>query len=124
MTDWPSPVWRFEMRGLLVNNEDLLRTNTQLNNEMKRLREQMIEIDRESQARAERIREMEVYERVNGRINGRADVWRSRCLTNSCVVQIEVKDARNMMVEANTQEYAFNFLQQSLKNKIQDAEVH
>lgn len=28
-----------------------------------------------------------------------------------------------MMVEANNQEYAFNFLQQSLKNKIQDAEV-
>lgn len=26
-------------------------------------------------------------------------------------------------MEANTQEYAFNFLQQSLKNKIQDAEV-
>lgn len=49
------------MRGLLVNNEDLLRTNAQLNNEMKRLREQMIEIDRESQTRAERVREMEVY---------------------------------------------------------------
>uniref|UniRef100_A0A3Q1B252 Myosin tail domain-containing protein n=1 Tax=Amphiprion ocellaris TaxID=80972 RepID=A0A3Q1B252_AMPOC len=85
---------RFEMRGLLVNNEDLLRTNAQLNNEMKRLREQMIEMDRESQSMGERCREME----------------------------IEVKQARDMMVEANTQEYAFNFLQQSLKNKIQDAE--
>ncbi|XP_051794925.1 cingulin-like [Acanthochromis polyacanthus] len=85
---------RFEMRGLLVNNEDLLRTNAQLNNEMKRLREQMIEMDRENQAMRERCREME----------------------------IEVKQARDMMVEANTQEYAFNFLQQSLKNKIQDAE--
>lgn len=52
------------MRGLLVNNEDLLRTNAQLNNEMKRLREQMIEIDRELQARDEKIREMEV--RVGG----------------------------------------------------------
>ncbi|KAK2818844.1 hypothetical protein Q5P01_024405 [Channa striata] len=29
---------RFEMRSLLVNNEGLLRTNTQLNNEMKRMR--------------------------------------------------------------------------------------
>lgn len=28
------------------------------------------------------------------------------------------------MVEANTQEYAFNFLEQSLKNRIQDAEVN
>jgi hypothetical protein len=34
-----------------------------------------------------------------------------------------MKEARDVMVEANTQEYAFNFLQQSLKNKIQDAEV-
>ncbi|XP_075885380.1 uncharacterized protein LOC142890323 isoform X2 [Nelusetta ayraudi] len=85
---------RFEMRGLLVNNEDLLRTNAQLNNEMKRLREQMIEIDRELQARDEKIRGME----------------------------IEVTQARSMMVEANSQEYAFNFLQQSLKNRIQDAE--
>ncbi|XP_069016778.1 myosin heavy chain, embryonic smooth muscle isoform [Embiotoca jacksoni] len=85
---------RFEMRGLLVNNEDLLRTNSQLTNELKRMREQMIEMEREGQSMGERYREME----------------------------IEVKGARDMMVEANTQEYAFNFLQQSLKNKIQDAE--
>ena len=39
------------------------------------------------------------------------------------VGQGELKEAREVMVEANTQEYAFNFLQQSLKNKIQDAEV-
>ncbi|KAK2818845.1 hypothetical protein Q5P01_024406 [Channa striata] len=37
-------------------------------------------------------------------------------------MEIEVKEARNIMVEANTQEYAFNFLEQSLKNRIQDAE--
>ncbi|KAM4720610.1 uncharacterized protein FYW61_015965 [Anableps anableps] len=85
---------RFEMRALLVNNEDLLRTNAQLNNELKRTREQMIEIEKESQGLREKCRQME----------------------------IEVKEAREMMVEANTQEYAFNFLQQSLKNKIQDAE--
>ncbi|XP_034048301.1 cingulin-like protein 1 isoform X2 [Thalassophryne amazonica] len=85
---------RFEMRSLLVNNEDLLRTNTQLNNELKRTREQVIDMDRENQSMGERVREME----------------------------IELKNARDIMVEANTQEYAFNFLQQSLKNKIQDAE--
>ncbi|XP_035524339.1 cingulin-like protein 1 [Morone saxatilis] len=85
---------RFEMRGLLVNNEDLLRTNTQLTNELKRMREQMIEMEREKQSMGEKVREME----------------------------IEVKEARNVMVEANTQEYAFNFLEQSLKNRIQDAE--
>lgn len=39
------------------------------------------------------------------------------------ILQIEVKEARNVMVEANNQEYAFNFLQQTLNNKIQDAEV-
>lgn len=54
-------LWRFEMRGLLVNNEDLLRTNTQLNNELKRLREQMIEMERENQSVGERFREMEVW---------------------------------------------------------------
>lgn len=48
------------MRGLLVNNEDLLRTNTQLTNELKRMREQMIEMERESQSMGERFREMEV----------------------------------------------------------------
>ncbi|XP_035996590.1 cingulin-like protein 1 [Fundulus heteroclitus] len=85
---------RFEMRALIVSKEDLLRNNAQLNNELKKTREQMIEIDRETQALRERCREME----------------------------IEVKQARDVMVEANTQEYAFNFLQQSLKNKIQDAE--
>ncbi|XP_047426425.1 uncharacterized protein LOC124997008 [Mugil cephalus] len=85
---------RFEMRGLLVNNEDLLRTNTQLSNEVKRLRDQIMEIERGNQSMGERYRAME----------------------------IEVKQARDMMLEANNQEYAFNFLQQSLKNKIQDAE--
>lgn len=39
------------------------------------------------------------------------------------ILQIEVKEARNVMVEANNQEYAFNYLQQSLNNKLQDAEV-
>ncbi|XP_037835246.1 myosin-9 isoform X6 [Kryptolebias marmoratus] len=85
---------RFEMRALLVNNEDLLRTNTQLNNELKRTREQLIEMEKESHSVRENFRQME----------------------------LEVKQAREMMLEANNQEYAFNFLQQSLKNKIQDAE--
>lgn len=51
---------RFEMRSLLVNNEDLLRTNTQLTNEMKRMREQMIEMEREIQTMGEKYRAMEV----------------------------------------------------------------
>lgn len=48
------------MRSLLVNNEDLLRTNTQLTNEMKRMREQMIEMEREIQTMGEKYRAMEV----------------------------------------------------------------
>ncbi|KAM4634150.1 uncharacterized protein ACJ7VT_009490 [Polymixia lowei] len=85
---------RLEMRTLLVSNEDLLRTNTQLTNENKRMRDRMTEVERECQTMTESYRQME----------------------------IELKEARDMMVEANTQEYAFNFLQQSLKNKLQDAE--
>ncbi|XP_045076098.1 uncharacterized protein LOC121573373 [Coregonus clupeaformis] len=85
---------RLEMRSLLVNNEDLLRTNSTLQIEMKRMRERMIELERDNMAMTERFRVMET----------------------------EMTEARDLMVEANTQEYAFNFLQQSLKNKIQDAE--
>ncbi|RXN24627.1 cingulin 1 isoform X1 [Labeo rohita] len=85
---------RFEMRGLLVNNEDLLRTNTQMQGEMNRLREKIVELESNNNVMLERFRKMEK----------------------------ELKEAREVMVEANTQEYAFNFLQQTLKNKIQDTE--
>ncbi|XP_026110084.1 cingulin-like protein 1 isoform X2 [Carassius auratus] len=85
---------RFEMRGLLVNNEDLLRTNTQMQGETNRLREKIVELESNNNVMQERFRKME----------------------------IELKEAREVMVEANTQEYAFNFLQQTLKNKIQDTE--
>uniref|UniRef100_A0A9J7YDB1 Myosin tail domain-containing protein n=1 Tax=Cyprinus carpio carpio TaxID=630221 RepID=A0A9J7YDB1_CYPCA len=85
---------RFEMRGLLVNNEDLLRTNTQMQGEMNRLREKIVELESNNNVMQERFKKMEK----------------------------EMKEAREVMVEANTQEYAFNFLQQTLKNKIQDTE--
>ncbi|KAL2099667.1 hypothetical protein ACEWY4_004061 [Coilia grayii] len=85
---------RFEMRGLLVNNEDLVRNNAQLQAEMKKMRERMVELESDHNVMVERFRQMEG----------------------------ELREAREVMVEANTQEYAFNFLQQSLKNKIQDAE--
>lgn len=85
---------RFEMRGLLVNNEDLLRTNTQMQGEMNRLRERIVELESNNNVMIERFKQME----------------------------IELTEAREVMVEANNQEYAFNFLQQSLKNKIQDTE--
>ena len=55
-----------------------------------------------------------------GMVEGLMDGWMDDCCL---LLQIEVKEARNVMVEANNQEYAFNFLQQSLNNKIQDAEV-
>ncbi|KAJ8338834.1 hypothetical protein SKAU_G00356200 [Synaphobranchus kaupii] len=85
---------RFEMRNLLVNKEDLLRTNSQLQMEMKRTRENMVEMQRENQQMSDRLRQLEA----------------------------EMKEAREVMVEANTQEYAFNYLQQSLKNQIRDSE--
>lgn len=85
---------RFDMRGLLVNNEDLLRGNSQMQGELNRMRERIVELESNNNVMVERFKQMEV----------------------------ELKEAREVMVEANTQEYAFNFLQQSLKNKIQDAE--
>ncbi|KAJ8007391.1 hypothetical protein DPEC_G00117020 [Dallia pectoralis] len=85
---------RFEMRNLLVNNEGLLRTNTTQQVEMKRMNERMMELERDNSGMQEQFRLMET----------------------------ELKEAREVMVEANTQEYAFNFLQQSLKNKIKDSE--
>ncbi|XP_013994438.2 cingulin-like protein 1 isoform X1 [Salmo salar] len=85
---------RLEMRSLLVNNEDLLRTNSTLQMEMSRMRMRMVELERDNTAMTERFK----------------------------VMEMELTEARGLMVEANTQEYAFNFLQQSLKNKIQDAE--
>ena len=51
---------RFEMRGLLVNNEDLLRTNAQLQGETKRMRDRMQELERDNAAMVERFRLMEV----------------------------------------------------------------
>ncbi|KAF5896879.1 cingulin-like protein 1 isoform X3, partial [Clarias magur] len=85
---------RFEMRNLLVNNEDLLRMNTQLQGELKKMRDRIVELESDNNVMVERFKQVEV----------------------------ELKEAREVMVEANTQEYAFNFLQQSLKNRIQDAE--
>ncbi|XP_066567044.1 myosin-11 isoform X2 [Amia ocellicauda] len=85
---------RFEMRGLLVSNEDMLRTNTQLQGELKRVMDRVVELERENTMLNDRFAHMES----------------------------ELSQAREVMVEANAQEYAFNYLQQSLKNKIQDAE--
>ncbi|XP_060747509.1 cingulin-like protein 1 isoform X3 [Tachysurus vachellii] len=85
---------RFEMRNLLVNNEDLLRMNSQLQAELKRMRDRIVELESDNNVMVERFKQIDV----------------------------ELKEAREVMVEANTQEYAFNFLQQSLKNRIKDAE--
>lgn len=48
------------MRGLLVKQEDLQRIKTQLTIELKRMREQRIEMERESQSMMERYQAMEV----------------------------------------------------------------
>ncbi|GAA6092368.1 uncharacterized protein LOC118819947 isoform X1, partial [Tachysurus ichikawai] len=85
---------RFEMRNLLVNNEDLLRMNSQLQAELNRMRDRIVELESDNNVMVERFKQIDV----------------------------ELKEAREVMVEANTQEYAFNFLQQSLKNRIQDSE--
>ncbi|XP_062409975.1 uncharacterized protein LOC134100642 isoform X2 [Sardina pilchardus] len=85
---------RFEMRALLVAKEDLVCHNAKLQLDMKAMRERNVEVESNHNVMVERFRQMEG----------------------------ELKEAREVMIEANNQEYAFNFLQQSLKNKIQDAE--
>ncbi|KAJ8415625.1 hypothetical protein AAFF_G00426050 [Aldrovandia affinis] len=84
---------RYEMRGLLVRNEDLLQINNQLQGEMRMMMERMAELEGEKSGMSTHIRQLET----------------------------ELTEAREMMVEANTQECAFNYLQQSLKSKLQDA---
>ncbi|XP_036383659.1 cingulin-like protein 1 isoform X2 [Megalops cyprinoides] len=83
---------RFEMRGLLVQNEDLLWTNAQLQLEMKGVMDRMAELERERTSMNLSLRQLET----------------------------EITEAKEVMVEATTQQYAFNYLQQSLKEKIQD----
>lgn len=51
---------RFEMRGLLVNNEDLLRTNTQMQGELNRMRERIVELESNNNVMIERFKQMEV----------------------------------------------------------------
>ncbi|KAG7481557.1 hypothetical protein MATL_G00067960 [Megalops atlanticus] len=83
---------RLKMRGLLVQNEDLLRTNAQLQLEMRGVMERMAELQRERTSMNLTLRQLET----------------------------EITEAKEEMVEASTQQYAFNYLQQSLKEKIQD----
>lgn len=51
---------RFEMRNLLVNNEDLLRMNTQLQAEMKRMRDRIVELESDNNVMVERFKQIDV----------------------------------------------------------------
>lgn len=51
---------RFEMRNLLVNNEDLLRMNTQLQTEMKRMRDRIVELESDNNVMVERFKQIDV----------------------------------------------------------------
>lgn len=51
---------RFEMRNLLVNNEDLLRMNTQLQTELKRMRERIVELESDNNVMVERFKQIDV----------------------------------------------------------------
>ncbi|KAI1900027.1 hypothetical protein AGOR_G00045780 [Albula goreensis] len=85
---------RFEMRSLLVRNEDLLQNNTQLQGEMRMMMEKIEWLEGERSHMSAHIRQLEK----------------------------ESAEAKEMMAEAKTQESAFGYLQKSLKSKIQDAE--
>lgn len=51
---------RFEMRNLLVNNEDLLRMNTQLQAELKRMRDRIVELESDNNVMVERFKQIDV----------------------------------------------------------------
>lgn len=51
---------RFEMRNLLVNNEDLLRMNTQLQGELKKMRDRIVELESDNNVMVERFKQVEV----------------------------------------------------------------
>lgn len=51
---------RFEMRNLLVNNEDLLRMNTQLQAELKRMRDRIVELESDNNVMVERFKKIDV----------------------------------------------------------------
>lgn len=53
---------RFEMRGLLVRNEDLLQINTQLQGEMRKMMEMMAELEGGKSAMSTHIRQLEVWQ--------------------------------------------------------------
>ncbi|KAK1176139.1 cingulin-like [Acipenser oxyrinchus oxyrinchus] len=85
---------RYEMRGLLVNNEDLIRNMAVMQNELKKLKDRVLELERENFTLNESITHLER----------------------------ELSNAKEVLGEANDQEYAFTYLQQSLHQKLLEAQ--
>ncbi|KAK6494400.1 cingulin-like [Huso huso] len=85
---------RYEMRGLLVNNEDLIRNMAVMQNELKKLKDRVLELERENFTLNESITQLER----------------------------ELSNAKEVLGEANDQEYAFTYLQQSLHQKLLEAQ--
>lgn len=52
---------RYEMRGLLVNNEDLIRNMAVMQNELKKLKDRVLELERENFTLNESITHLEVH---------------------------------------------------------------
>ncbi|XP_041110083.1 cingulin-like isoform X2 [Polyodon spathula] len=85
---------RYEMRGMLVNNEDMIRSMAVMQNELKKLKDRVVELERENFTLNESITHLER----------------------------ELSDAKDVLGEANDQEYAFTYLQQSLHQKLLEAQ--
>lgn len=56
---------RFEMRNLLVNNEDLLRMNSQLQAELNRMRDRIVELESDNNVMVERFKQIDVRNSKN-----------------------------------------------------------
>ncbi|KAG2465886.1 CGNL1 protein, partial [Polypterus senegalus] len=83
---------RYEMRGLLVQNEDLIRNTSLMQNDLKNFRNRVLELEQENKL-------------LNDKIS---------------MIEAELMEAREALGEARDQEYAFSYLQESLNNKMLD----
>ncbi|XP_028658384.2 cingulin-like protein 1 isoform X2 [Erpetoichthys calabaricus] len=83
---------RYEMRGLLVQNEDLIRNTSLMQNELKNFRNRVLELEQENTL-------------LNDKIS---------------MIEAELLEAREALGEARDQEYAFGYLQESMNKKMLD----
>lgn len=78
------------MRNLLVNNEDLLRMNTQLQAELKRMRDRIVELESDNNVMVERFKQIDVrsaaFSSVRAMLVWNKTIWISHSSLNRLVL--------------------------------------